>query len=543
MQLPQKEPRGPSAREPSARLRHLLNRELSWIDFDRRVLELAADPGVPLLDRAKFCAIASSNLDEFFGVRIAELEELAAAGTARRGPDGRTPAQTLADARLAIVALQETQDRLWRDELQPALAAARIRILTPDECRPRELRSLAKRVEREMLPLLTPIAVGPGRAVPARSVAQPQHRRDRRRRGRRTLRVHQRAAGRAALPQGRLARRARRRSRTRSCTSCRPSSAAPSRMHAVFRVTRDADLWVSPDADDLLEALETELRRRRFGEVVRLEIGADAPAEIRDLLTRRLEIEPDRVYESSAPLGLAALAELAALDRPELKRDEWLPVTASPFANGGGTALLARIRRRDLLAHHPYEAYDTSVESFVAASSDPKVASLKATVYRTDNPSMTLASLIDAAEDGKQAVCLVELQGAFRRAAEHRVVARPRARRRPRRLRRSGPEGPRQALAARAARARRLAPLRARRHRQLPRRERVGLRRPQSLHGRRGHRGRRRGRLQRRYEPDAAAGLPQAARQPVVHARRPPPRDRAGDRAAGEGRPRGSASR
>ena len=270
-------PPGPSTREPSARLRHLLNRELSWIDFDRRVLELAADPGVPLLDRAKFCAIASSNLDEFFGVRMAELEENAAARTARRGPDGRTAAQTLADARRAIVALQETQDRLWRDELQPALAAARIRIFSPEECRPRELRSLAKRVEREVLPLLTPIAVGPAGPFPhvlslnlnigvivgdgdderfvCISVPQDVPR---------FLKVGSRGV-RVAVEDAIL--------------QLMPSLVGgPVRTHAVFRVTRDADLWVSPDSEDLLEALETELRRRRFGEVVRLEIGADAPA-------------------------------------------------------------------------------------------------------------------------------------------------------------------------------------------------------------------------------------------------------------------------
>ncbi len=412
MQLPHKGPPGASTSEPSARLRHLLNRELSWIDFDRRVLELAADPGLPLLDRARFCAIASSNLDEFFGVRMAELEEHSAARSARRGPDGRTPAQTLADARLAIVALQETQDRLWRDELQPALAAARIRIFSPDDCRPRELRSLAKRVEREVLPLLTPIAVGPDEPFPQvlslnlNIAAMVGDEDDKRfvcisvpqdvprflKVGSRGVRVPVEDAVVQLLPS---------------------LVGGPVRMHTVFRVTRDADLWVSPDAEDLLEALETELRRRRFGEVVRLEIGADAPAEIRDLLMGRLGITSDRVYESSAPLGLAALAELAALDRPDLKRDEWRTVTAGPFAGGGGTTLLARIRRRDLLAHHPYEAYDTSVESFVAASKDSKVASLKATVYRTDNPSMTLSSLIDAAEDGKQAVCLVELRARF----------------------------------------------------------------------------------------------------------------------------------
>jgi polyphosphate kinase len=183
--------------------------------------------------------------------------------------------------------------------------------------------------------------------------------------------------------------------------------------HGVFRVTRDADLFVASDADELLEALETQLRRRRFGDVVRLEVGATMPGAIRELLLGALAIGPDQLYETEAPLGLAGLAELASQGPDELKRKPWRPVTSSQFATGSGTALLAKIRRRDLLAHHPYDAYDTSVERFVAASEDAKVAALKATVYRTGNPSRTLASLVEAADAGKHAVCLVELMARF----------------------------------------------------------------------------------------------------------------------------------
>ena len=318
----------------------------------------------------------------------------------------------------------------------------------------------------------------------------------------------------------------------------------PVRMHAVFRVTRDADLWVSPDSEDLLEALETELRRRRFGEVVRLEIGADAPAEIRDLLTSRLGIESDRVYESSAPLGLAALAELAALDRPELKRER--------VASRDGQSVRRR-RRHDA----------AGTDSSTRPPGPPSVRGLRherRELRRRLAGSESRLAEGDCLPDGqplddsrvahrrcggREAGRLPRrAEGAFRRAPEHRVVAGPRTRRRPRRLRRPGPEGPRQALTARATRARRFPAVRARRHRQLPRGERVGLRRPQSLHGRRGHRRGRRGRLQRGHEPDVAAALPQAAGQPVVHARRPPPRDRAGrPEPRARAGPRGSASR
>src|SRR5262245_7018238 len=164
-QRPRLAPRQVRPRRRSAE-RRILNRELSWIDFDRRVLGLAADPELPLLDRVRFCAITSSNLDEFFAVRIAELHEQAATGAMRRAADRRTPGETLADARRAISALQADQDALWLEDLRPALANAKIRFCRPEECRPGELRSLTKRFEREVLPLLTPLAVSPGGELP-----------------------------------------------------------------------------------------------------------------------------------------------------------------------------------------------------------------------------------------------------------------------------------------------------------------------------------------------------------------------------------------
>jgi polyphosphate kinase len=396
---------------PSASGR-FLNRELSWIEFDRRVLALAADPTVPLLDRVRFCAIAASNLDEFFAVRMAELDDQTAAGLTRKSADGRTPAETLEDVRAAIVALQAAQDTLWLDVLRPELAAARIRVCSPEECRPRELRSLTKRFEREVLPLLTPIALGPAAPFPqVRSLGLNVGVLLGREGGSRFVYV--------GLPPDverfiEVGSRGVRVPMDEALIHFLPAVVGDDvRAHAVFRVTRDADLSLADDADDLLEALETGLHRRTHGDVVRLELGTDTPSAIREILVRKLAIEPDHVYESAAPLGLAALAELASVERPDLKRERWLPVTTSEFRSAGGTALLSRIRRRDLLAHHPYDAYDTSVAQFVAASRDSKVAGLKATVYRTGYPSDTVASLVDAADKGKHAVCLVELRARF----------------------------------------------------------------------------------------------------------------------------------
>jgi polyphosphate kinase len=400
-----------AARTP--RQRAFLSRELSWIDFDRRVHDLAADQSLPLLDRVRFCAISSSNLDEFFAVRMAELHEQSSGGVTRLGPDGRSPAQTLAEARQAIVALQAAQDALWEDDLRPALAASGVRVFGVEDCSTRELRLVKKRLEREVLPLLTPIAAGPAAPVlqvqslglnvgvivgdeeETRfvSISIPQDVPRFLEVGSRGVRVTVEDALVPFLPA--------------------LVGAAAVQTHAVFRVTRDADLSLASDADDLLEALETGLRRRSFGDVVRLELGTATRPSIRELLMRELAIEPDQVYESTAPLGLAALAELANESRADLKPKPWRPVTARPFASRSSTALLAQIRRRDLLAHHPYDAYDTSVEHFVAASRDPKSAALKATVYRTGNPSRTVASLVDAAGAGKHAVCLVELRARF----------------------------------------------------------------------------------------------------------------------------------
>jgi polyphosphate kinase len=393
---------------PPTPLRRFLNRELSWIDFDRRVLELAADPTLPLLERVKLCAIVSSNLDEFFAVRIAELEAQAAAGSARRSQDGLTPAQTLEAARLGIAALQASQDVLWAHELRPALAAEGIRIAAVEDCRPRELRSLAKRFDRELLPLLTPIAVGPVTPFPhvpslGLNVGALV--------GERFVRVNVPQDGPRFLEVG--ARGVRVAAEDAILHFLPRLLGDDIRERGVFRVTRDADLDLADGADDLLEALHAGLQRRRFGDVVRLEVGADTPAAIRDVLMQALALSDDQVYECAAPLGLAALRELTAVERPDLDREPWRPVTPSAFAGGGASGLLAQIRRRDLLAHHPYDAYDTTVERFVAASRDPKVVALKSTVYRTGNPSQTLASLVDAAEDGKDALCLVELRARF----------------------------------------------------------------------------------------------------------------------------------
>ena len=389
----------------------LLNRELSWLAFDRRVLELAADPGMPLLERVKLCGIVSSNLDEFFAVRMAGLLAQARCGVTSRSPDGRLPEETLAACRRQVLELTDAQAALWREELQPALAQERIRVVDVASCGPRERDALTRRFRREIEPLLTPIAVGAAAPFPylpplaLNVVARIRAGAD----TRRFVRVNVPSSPRF-VPIGRstyvLAEDA--------ILHFLPELVGRGEIvdRAVFRVTRNADFTISPDANDLLEAVEAQLVRRRFAEIVRLEVNADAPAELVVALMRELRVCVDEVYRADAPLALGALEELAALDRPELRERPWQPVTRRPFARPPG-ALLGQIRRRDALVHHPYDAYGTSVGAFVEAAADAKVGALKATVYRTDSASTTLAALTQAAEDGKQAVCLVELKARF----------------------------------------------------------------------------------------------------------------------------------
>jgi polyphosphate kinase len=379
------------------------------------VLALVGDPELPLLERVKLCAIFSSNLDEFVAVRLAGIRRQIESRINRRFADGRTPSQTLRGARARIVVLQSIQDRLWLEDLRPALAAEGILVVGVEDCSPRELRALAKRFDREIEPLLTPIAVGvaaPFPYVTSLALNIGILVRDRKTGEQRFIRLN--------VPDDlprfvAVGERGVHVPLEEVILHFLPALIGGVEIlnHSTFRVTRDADLSLTADADDLVEAVETQLDQRRFGDVVRVEVASDASPGLVGTLVRELRIEADRVYASDAPLGLSALMELAAIDRPDLKDKPWLAATRRPFVNRSPADLLARIRRRDILVHHPYDSFDTSVEAFVAAARDPKVAALKGTVYRTGELSATLASLVETSEEGKQAVCLVELKARF----------------------------------------------------------------------------------------------------------------------------------
>ncbi len=401
----------------------LLNRELSWLAYDTRVLELAEDATRPLLDRVRTCVFVSSNLDEFFMVRVAGLLDQVASGVGVRSADGLTPARALEAVTARVRDLVERQSALWADGLLPVLAAERIVIACVEDCDEAELAELTERFEREIFPVLTPLGVGPGQPFPYISglslslgvlVGDPETGETRFARvkvpegmdrfqavGERGLLIPLEQVIAHFLP------------RLFPGMEVSESSA--------FRVTRDADFDVSDEADDLLQAVTAELRRRRFGDVVRLEIEDAASEALLAILFDGLHIEPSQVFRITGLLDLADLGQIASLERPELKGEPWIGATPRRFAAAHSpSALFAEIRKRDILVHHPYDSFASTFELFVrAAARDPDVIAMKAMVYRTSGDSPLIPALIEAAENGKQSVCLVELKARF---DEHRNI-------------------------------------------------------------------------------------------------------------------------
>ena len=401
----------------------LLNRELSWLDFNARVFELAEDPSVPLLERVKFCSIFSSNLDEFFMVRVAGLMGQIAAGLSVRSADGRTPKEALAEIRRSVIELSARQAKVWRREVKPALADSGIVVGRVDDLRGKEVDELADRFERQVFPVLTPLAVGPGQPFPYISglslslavfVRDPESGEERFARVKvpevlpRFLEVGTRGV---FLPlEHVIAHFLDTLFAKMEIIEC-----------AAFRVTRDADFSVSDEADDLLEAVEVQLRRRRFGDAVRVEVADSMSESMRDRLLSGLGADREQLYPVSGLLDLADVMQLARLDRPDLKDDPWVPVTQPRVAElDSGSDFFAEIRRSDVIVHHPYESFATSFEAFVrGAATDAQVVGLKTAVYRTSDETPLVPALIEAAEEGKQSVCIVELKARF---DEHRNI-------------------------------------------------------------------------------------------------------------------------
>jgi len=402
-----------TATEPAAP--RLLNRELSWVEFGARVLELAEDDRLPLLERLKFAAIFSQGLDEFFMVRVAGLLELDEADVLVRSADGLSAGQALDAIRDRVSELTARQGKLWKRDLAPARAAAGIDVATIDDCSDREREKLRKFFEREVFPILTPLAVGPGQPFPYVSglslslgviAVEPETGEERFARVK-VPEVLDRfvPAGKRLVPLESVI--------AHFLPMLFPGMELAER--ALFRVTRDADFELSDDADDLLEAVESELRRRRFGDVVRLELSRSASRDMRDRLIQGLDVRPGQVYEVEGLLDQSELWELVALDRPDLKPPAWSPVVPPRWARAAsGSEVFDEIRRGDLLVQQPYDSFRASFEAFAeAAARDPEVIAIKTAVYRTSDESSLVSSLIECAEQGKESVCLVELKARF----------------------------------------------------------------------------------------------------------------------------------
>jgi len=391
----------------------LLNRELSFLDYAARVLALAEDPEVPLLERVKFCSISSEMLDEFFMVRIAGLTSQAAAGVTVRSPDGRTPKEALADARSRVLELYAAQSQTWARQLCPALAEHGIVVSHVEDLTPEELAELDSRFEHEIFPVLTPLAVGPGQPFPyisALSISLALFVRDPETGEERFARVKVPEGLPRLLPVGTAGRFVLlEQVLTHYLSSLFPGMEILER--SAFRVTRDADLEVSDEADDLLEAVELELRRRRFGEVTRLEVSRSMSQALCERLQQGLRVADDLVYPITGMLDLEDVNELGKLDRPDLKDEPWPPVARPPLANLEAGEQFAVIRAGDALVHYPYDSFAASFEAFLNTSAeDPYVIGLKSTVYRTSDETPLVPALIEASENGKQSVCLVEIK-------------------------------------------------------------------------------------------------------------------------------------
>jgi polyphosphate kinase len=391
----------------------LINRELSFLDYDARLLELVQDVDLPLLERVFFCAIFSQMLDEFFMVRIAGLTGQAAAGVTVRSPDGRTPQQALIDARKRVIELYAEQAHAWSRELVPALAAEGIVVSRVDELSDAERLELVEIFERDIFPVLTPLAVGPGQPFPyisALSISLAVFVRDPETNEERFARVKVPEGLPRFLPVGREGRLV---PLEQVLTDFLPSLFPGMEVleRSLFRVTRDADFEVSDEADDLLEAVEVELRRARFGEVTRLEVSGSMSQSLRERLQQGLGVADDLVYPIAGTFDLADTMELMKVDRPDLKNDPWIPVARPPLAGLEAGEQFAAIRAGDILVHHPYDSFAASFESFINASAaDPDVIALKSTVYRTGDDTPLVPALIEASELGKQSVCLVEIK-------------------------------------------------------------------------------------------------------------------------------------
>jgi polyphosphate kinase len=402
-----------------------LEREISWLQFNERVLQLAADESIPLLERTRYLAIFANNLDEFFMVRVAGLKRRIATGLAVRSAAGLEPREVFDEISSVAHKLMATHASLFEDEVRPALIKEGITIARWDELSEGEQEGLHGMFRDQIFPVLTPLAVDPAHPFPYISglslnlavlLVNPKTDVEHFARVKvpRLLPRFVQIPSPAHLFTARFV-------ALEDIIAAHLEQLFPGMQvseHFTFRVTRNEDLEVEEDdVENLLAALEKELTRRRFGPPVRLEVADDMDDHVMDLLGRELGVEPGEVYRLPAPLDLVGLDVVADLQRSELKFPAFMPGThpdLAPVESSQASDILASIRARDILLQHPYDSFSTSVQAFIEqAAADPKVLAIKQTLYRTSGDSPIVDALIDAAEAGKQVLAVVEIKARF----------------------------------------------------------------------------------------------------------------------------------
>jgi len=398
-----------------------LSRDLTWLEFNRRVLHEALDERTPLLERVRFLGIFTSNLDEYFMKRVGGLQRQIAAGVVAQSLDGMTPRQTLAAIRAAVVPMLEQQAACYKNVIRPALAENGIHLLEWADLTPAERDSATRYFRATVFPVLTPLAVDPGIPFPfisnlSTSLAVVLHHPDKHDNLFARLKVPEvlpkwialhSAMGTAPMRFVSLITLIR-----HNLSDLFPDMAVVDVMP--FRVTRNADLERDEEeAEDLLELMEEEIRQRRFARMVRLEYGPNRNEWVLEFLMRELQLAPEDLYEMSGELDYDDLRIIGELNIPRLRYEPWSPMVPAPFADEDAD-IFNVIHNGDVLVHLPYESFSGSVERFVrAAAADPNVLAIKMTLYRTGDKSTFIQPLIEAAEAGKQVVCLVELKARF----------------------------------------------------------------------------------------------------------------------------------
>ncbi|MFC8526984.1 RNA degradosome polyphosphate kinase [Nocardia sp. NPDC057227] len=401
-----------------------LNRELSWLDFNARVLALAEDESLPLLERAKFLAIFASNLDEFYMVRVAGLKRRAETGLLVRSADGRSPSEQLELIAARAREIAQRHAGVFLDSVDPALTEEGIEIICWGDLSVAEAEKLSGYFHDQVFPVLTPLAVDPAHPFPYISGLSLNL----------AVTVKDTTTGGEHFARVKVPDNVDRFVRVRRTETATPIAAFlpmeeliaahldllfPGMTvveHHSFRITRNADFEVDEDRDeDLLQALERELARRRFGSPVRLEVSDDMTEHMLDLLLRELEVDPRDVIQVPGLLDLSSLMQVYGVDRPNLKDTPYVPATPAAFGERETPRnVFAALREGDVLVHHPYDSFSTSVQRFIEqAAADPQVLAIKQTLYRTSGDSPIVNALIDAAEAGKQVVALVEIKARF----------------------------------------------------------------------------------------------------------------------------------